>query len=172
MGLSLIQHLTFLFTLIFVFRSLLKCGPLPAQHLTDSASRSTGSSAVCTSFLSMHLLALWCPPQLQQRRKCMLPTFTNSFYVINFSLKFQSHISNLILIFLFLYLYFFFSCVSFYKSTKSTNTSHNILFFFFLFIFFPTIVLASEAKPPHHYLWFSLVPFPILFLLSSSFLFP
>ena len=77
----------FLFALIFVFRSLLKCGPLPAQHLTDSASRSAGSSAVCASFLSMHLLVWWCPPQLQQRRKCMLPTFTNSFYIINFLIK-------------------------------------------------------------------------------------
>ena len=135
MGLSLIQHLTFLFTLIFVFRSLLKCGPLPAQHLTDSASRSTGSSAVCTSFLSMHLLALWCPPQLQQRRKCMLPTFTNSFYVINFSLKFQSHISNLILIFLFLYLYFFLFLAYPFTNLLNQQTPHTTSSFSFSFFF-------------------------------------
>ena len=180
MWLSLIQHLTFLFALIFVFRSLLKCGPQPAQHLTDSASPSAGSSAVCTSFLSMHLLVWWCPPQLQQRRKCMLPTFTNSFYIINFLIKipkshFSSH-TNFSLLYQYLF-FILFSYVSFYVSTKSINASHNILFFFsfssfsfhFSFLFLSTIILASESKPPHHYLWFSLVPFPILFLLSSSF---
>ena len=114
---------------------------LPSTWLT--APLSAESSAVCASFLSIHLLVWWCPAQLQQRRKCMLPTSTNSFYVIIFSLKFQSHISNLILIFLFFTstsFFILFSYVSFYVSTKSTNASHNILFFFtfplFLLIFF------------------------------------
>ena len=119
---------------------------LPSSDLTDSAPLSAESSAVCTSFLSMHLLVRWCPPQLQQRRKCMLPISTNSFYVIVFSLKFQSHISNLILIFLFFTSTSFLFCFLTYpfpfllnQQTPHTTSCFSLLFLFYfssLFSFF------------------------------------